>query len=41
MSDIIVKDSDGTPLRDGDSVTLIEDLKVKRLALKTEFLKKA
>ena len=27
--DIIVKDSNGTPLHDGDSVTLIKDLKVK------------
>jgi len=24
-----VKDSNGTPLRDGDSVTIIKDLKVK------------
>ncbi|MGI6246424.1 MAG: alkylphosphonate utilization protein [Pseudochelatococcus sp.] len=29
MSDDIVKDSNGTPLADGDSVTLIKDLKVK------------
>ncbi|MFF4580140.1 alkylphosphonate utilization protein [Streptomyces sp. NPDC001389] len=29
MSDIIVKDSNGTQLQDGDSVTLIKDLKVK------------
>ncbi|WP_327414827.1 alkylphosphonate utilization protein [Streptomyces sp. NBC_01233] len=29
MSDIIVKDSNGTQLADGDSVTLIKDLKVK------------
>ncbi|WP_129260349.1 alkylphosphonate utilization protein [Streptomyces sp. M3] len=29
MSDVIVKDSNGTPLQDGDSVTLIKDLKVK------------
>ncbi len=29
MSDIIVKDSNGTPLTDGDSVILIKDLKVK------------
>ena len=27
--DIIVKDSNGTQLHDGDSVTLIKDLKVK------------
>ena len=27
--DIIVRDSNGTPLNDGDSVTLIKDLKVK------------
>ena len=27
--DIVVKDSNGTQLRDGDSVTLIKDLKVK------------
>jgi protein PhnA len=27
--DIIVKDSNGTRLHDGDSVTLIKDLKVK------------
>lgn len=27
--DIIVRDSNGTQLRDGDSVTLIKDLKVK------------
>lgn len=26
---MIVKDSNGTPLNDGDSVTLIKDLKVK------------
>lgn len=29
MTDIIVRDSNGTPLKDGDSVTLIKDLKVK------------
>ncbi|AVZ74282.1 PhnA protein [Streptomyces lunaelactis] len=29
MSDVVVKDSNGTPLEDGDSVTLIKDLKVK------------
>lgn len=29
MTDLIVKDSNGTPLKDGDSVTLIKDLKVK------------
>ena len=27
--DIIVRDSNGTPLHDGDSVILIKDLKVK------------
>ena len=27
--DIVVRDSNGTPLKDGDSVTLIKDLKVK------------
>ncbi|WP_029075793.1 alkylphosphonate utilization protein [Kaistia adipata] len=27
--DIIVRDSNGSPLADGDSVTLIKDLKVK------------
>ncbi|MGZ9097256.1 MAG: alkylphosphonate utilization protein [Micavibrio sp.] len=27
--DIVVKDSNGTQLHDGDSVTLIKDLKVK------------
>lgn len=27
--ELIVKDSNGTPLQDGDSVTLIKDLKVK------------
>lgn len=27
--DLVVKDSNGTPLSDGDSVTLIKDLKVK------------
>ena len=36
-----VKDSNGTILADGDSVTLIKDLKVKGLVLRTEFLKKA
>ena len=35
------RDSNGTILNDGDSVTLIKDLKVKGLVLKTEFLKKA
>ena len=39
--DIIVKDSNGTILNDGDLVTLIKDLKVKGLVLKTCFLKKA
>ena len=29
MSDVIVRDSNGTILQDGDSVTLIKDLKVK------------
>jgi protein PhnA len=29
MTDAIVKDSNGTQLSDGDSVTLIKDLKVK------------
>ncbi|AMS42292.1 alkylphosphonate utilization protein [Aminobacter sp. NyZ550] len=29
MSEIIVKDSNGTQLNEGDSVTLIKDLKVK------------
>ncbi|MBZ9986605.1 alkylphosphonate utilization protein [Mesorhizobium sp. BH1-1-5] len=29
MTDPIVKDSNGTPLKDDDSVTLIQDLKVK------------
>ena len=29
MDDIEVRDSNGTLLRDGDSVTLIKDLKVK------------
>ncbi|MFD9411174.1 alkylphosphonate utilization protein [Streptomyces sp. NPDC059989] len=29
MSDLVVKDSNGTQLADGDSVTLIKDLKVK------------
>lgn len=29
MADMIVRDSNGTPLNDGDSVTLIKDLKVK------------
>jgi len=29
MSDVIVKDSNGAVLADGDSVTLIKDLKVK------------
>lgn len=28
MTDIIVKDSNGSQLQDGDSVTLINDLKV-------------
>jgi protein PhnA len=29
MSDIVVKDSNGATLNEGDSVTLIKDLKVK------------
>lgn len=29
MSDDIVRDSNGNPLNDGDSVTVIKDLKVK------------
>lgn len=29
MTDIVVKDSNGATLNDGDSVTLIKDLKVK------------
>ncbi|MHC1790280.1 alkylphosphonate utilization protein [Solidesulfovibrio sp.] len=29
MDDVIVKDSNGTLLKDGDSVTLTKDLKVK------------
>jgi protein PhnA len=32
MSDeeaVVVRDSNGTPLQDGDSVTLVKDLKVK------------
>jgi protein PhnA len=29
MTDIVVKDSDGATLNEGDSVTLIKDLKVK------------
>ncbi|MEU2432641.1 PhnA domain-containing protein [Streptomyces sp. NPDC007861] len=41
MSDVAVKDSNGTVLQDGDSVTLTKDLKVKGLVLKTQFLKKA
>ena len=31
--DIVVKDSNGTVLKDGDSVTLIKDLKVKRTSV--------
>jgi protein PhnA len=41
MSAAITKDSNGNQLADGDSVTVIKDLKVKGLVLKTEFLKKA
>ena len=29
MSDVVVKDSNGATLADGDSVTVIKDLKVK------------
>jgi protein PhnA len=29
MSDVVVRDSNGAELKDGDSVTLIKDLKVK------------
>jgi protein PhnA len=29
MTDLVVKDSNGATLNDGDSVTLIKDLKVK------------
>ncbi|GGZ39617.1 PhnA protein [Streptomyces inusitatus] len=29
MNNIVVKDSNGTPLKDGDSVILTKDLKVK------------
>lgn len=29
MDDLVVKDSNGAQLKDGDSVTLIKDLKVK------------
>jgi len=29
MENLIVKDSNGTPLQEGDTVTLIKDLKVK------------
>jgi protein PhnA len=29
MSDVIVRDSNGSQLNDGDSVTVIKDLKVK------------
>jgi len=29
MSEVVVKDSNGTRLADGDSVTVIKDLKVK------------
>jgi len=36
-----VRDSNGTALKDGDSVTLIKDLKVEGLVLRTEFLTKA
>ena len=35
-----INDSNGTPLNDGDSVQVINDLNVKGLALKTCFLKK-
>lgn len=33
---MIVKDSNGTPLQDGDSVTLIKDLKVKGTSVTLE-----
>ena len=46
--DIKVRDSNGAQLAEGDSVTLIKDLKLKgsstvlkRVVLRTEFLKKA
>lgn len=29
MSELVVKDSNGTALKDGDNVTVIKDLKVK------------
>lgn len=29
MSELVVKDSNGTSLKDGDNVTVIKDLKVK------------
>lgn len=29
MSELVVKDSNGTALKDGDNVTIIKDLKVK------------
>lgn len=35
-----IKDSNGTPLNDGDSVQVIKDLNVKALVLQTCFLKK-
>jgi len=35
------RDGNGTILADGDNVTLIKDLKVKGLVLRTEFVKKA
>lgn len=35
-----IKDSNGTPPNDGDSVQVTKDLKAKGLALKTCFLKK-
>jgi uncharacterized Zn ribbon protein len=35
-----IKDSNGTPPNDGDSVQVTKDLKVNGLVLKTCFLKK-
>ncbi|MER6780708.1 MULTISPECIES: PhnA domain-containing protein [unclassified Streptomyces] len=41
MSGITFTDSNATVPEDGDPVTLIKDLKLKGLALKAEFPKKA
>jgi uncharacterized Zn ribbon protein len=41
MTAIIIKDSDGTPSSDGDSVQVTKDLKVKGLVFKTCVPKKA